>query len=133
MPYFWLKRFPDSPVPVRGSAETLAHFTANLGLQPSSRTMVACWPWQLRKRQVITMRPSSFCWGSWMSIPPWWRAALLTLLMPFAEAEPQRWIQIIKGVLDSCWKKSGLLLYPVWFLWAANALAMPQLQELVDD
>lgn len=32
--------------------------------------------------------------------------ALLTLLMPFAEAEPQRWIQIIKGVLDSLLEKS---------------------------
>jgi lipopolysaccharide biosynthesis regulator YciM len=31
---------------------------------------------------------------------------LLTLLMPFAESEPQRWIQIIKGVLDSLLEKS---------------------------
>lgn len=76
------------------------------GLQPSSRTMVAL-ALAIAEASGNNNEAIEFLLGQLDEHPTLGGVrALLTLLMPFAESEPQRWIQIIKGVLDSLLEKS---------------------------
>ncbi len=76
------------------------------GLQPSSRIMVAL-AGAMAESAENNNEAIEFLLGQLDEHPTLGGVrTLLTLLMPFAEAEPQRWIQIIKGVLDSLLEKS---------------------------